>query len=363
MVRHGSHFPVLGPRCRVRALLAATLCFLAVQTPAQESLPGRDVESIRAWVLEHNPELRALAVEAEAAQARIVPAGALPEPTAGIALRGLDPGQPWRSAEMGRDITYSVRQQFPLWGKRELARSGARQAANASEFDRDAASRDLLAAAESAYVRYWHADQGMAVLDRRIALLHQIEEIAGVRYALGTAPQQDAIRAQVEQTVMQRERIERQAVKREAIATLNAVLGRPSGAPLADPDATPMLPVSAAAQPESPQYADHPAVLAQQARADAASANAVLQHRDRLPDVTLGIGAMQAGGGLESLEFMLEVEIPLQWRARREREREARLLEDAAQLRMEVTRRALEARGATARAQWTSARERRQLTE
>jgi len=30
---------------------------------------------------------------------------------------------------------------------------------------------------------------------------------------------------------------------------------------------------------------------------------------------------------------------------------------------MEVTRRALEARGATARAQWTSARERRQLTE
>ncbi len=327
---------------------------------AAETLPGRSVESIRAWLVQHNPELRALGLEAEAARARILPAGALPDPSAGIALRGLDPGQPWRSSDAGREITYSLRQQFPLWGKRELARTGARQEADASEFDRDAAARDLLAEAESAYVRYWHADQAVAVLDRRIALLRQIEEMAGVRYALGMAAQQDAIRAQVEQTNMQRERIERLAAKSEAMAMLNAVLGRPTDALLAAPEVAPMLPVPGnASQP----IAAHPAVLAQQARANAARTNAVLQRRKRLPDVTLGVGAMQRGGGLDSMELMLEVEIPFQQRARREREREANLLEEAALARVEATRRALDGRDATARVQWTSARERREVTE
>src|SRR3546814_16150018 len=87
--------------------------------------------------------------------------------------------------------------------------------------------------------RSWHADQAVAVLDRRIALLRQVEEMAGVRYALGRAAQQDAIRAQVEQTSLQRERIERLAAKQEAAATLNAVLGRRSDAPLATPDEAP----------------------------------------------------------------------------------------------------------------------------
>jgi outer membrane protein TolC len=344
-------------------VLAGALWTLALPVFASEPIPGRNLESIRAWLLEHNPELRALGLEADAMQARIQPAGALPDPTAGITFRGLEPGQPWRGADMGRDVTYSLRQQFPLWGKRSLARVGARQEADAAWLDRDAAARELLAEAESAYVLYWHADQAIAVLDRRIALLRQIEEIAGVRYALGVAAQQDAIRAQVEQTNMQRERIERLATKREAVAALNAVLGRPADAPLAEPDAPPALPVLGAPGARSPALGDHPAVLAQQARARAARTGVELQRRNRYPDVALGVGAMQRGDGLQSMELMLEVEIPFQQGARRAREREARLLEEAALTRVEATRLALAGRDATARAQWAGARERRELTE
>src|SRR3546814_20704039 len=70
---------------------------------------------------------------------------------------------------------------------------------------------------------------------------------------------------------------------------------------------------------------------------------------------------MQLGNGIESTELMLEVEIPFQQRARRERERESRLLEEAALARRDATLRAVEERGATAWAQWTSARTRRGL--
>ena len=50
----------------------------------------------------------------------------------------------------------------------------------------------------------------------------------------------------------------------------------------------------------------------------------------------------------DSTELMLEVEIPVQQRARRERERESRLLEEAALARRDATLRAVEERGASA---------------
>ncbi|WP_231732427.1 MULTISPECIES: TolC family protein [Stenotrophomonas] len=345
-------------------LLASTLWTLALPVSATDPVPGHSLESIRVWVLEHNPELRVLDLEAQAAEARILPAGALPDPSASVGFSGLDPDKPWRTPDAGREVSYALRQRFPLWGKRGLARTVASQDAVALGLDRVTATRDLLADAEAAYARYWHADQAVAVLDRRIVLLRQIEEIAGVRYALGRAAQQDAIRAQVEQTSLQRERIERLAAKQEAVATLNAVLGRRSDAPLTTPDEAPRLFVRSASLAEALDGADaHPAVRSQRARAEAARTNVVLERRNRYPDITVGVGAMQLGNGIESTELMLEVEIPFQQRARRERERESRLLEDAALARMDATLRNVEERGASAWAQWTSARERRGLIE
>ena len=147
--------PRLALRRAVR-LLAGVLFIAAPLATATEPLPGGDVESIHAWLIGHNPELRALALEADAAQARIQPAGALPDPTVSLRLGGLDAGRPWRDSGIGSETTVSVRQQLPLWGKRDLARTSARQEAEASGFERDAALRDLFARAESALVRYWH---------------------------------------------------------------------------------------------------------------------------------------------------------------------------------------------------------------
>jgi hypothetical protein len=89
---------------------------LALPVTATEPVPGHSLESIRAWVLEHNPELRALDFEAQAAEARILPAGALPDPMASVGFRGLDPDKPWRSAGADREVDYALRQRFPLWG-------------------------------------------------------------------------------------------------------------------------------------------------------------------------------------------------------------------------------------------------------
>src|SRR5690606_10636944 len=123
-------------RLAVGWLLAGILWTLALPTSASEPVPGHSLESIRTWVLEHNPELRALELETGAAEARILPAGALPDPTASVPIRGLDANEPWRSADAGREFDYALRQRLPLWGKRDLARSAASQDAVAVGLDR-----------------------------------------------------------------------------------------------------------------------------------------------------------------------------------------------------------------------------------
>lgn len=206
------------PRGTVRRALAlAILLAFAPATFAQAPPPGADVASIRAWLMENNPDLQAMQAEAEAARARIYPAGALPDPMGSIELREIDPDRPTLLPNNVGSTTYSLKQPIPLWGKRGLAREIAQQQADAASLEREAAALGLLAEAEQAYVRYWHARESVLVVDRLIELLGQVEEVARVRYSLGVAAQQDSIRAQVARTSMQRERIERLAVRREAV--------------------------------------------------------------------------------------------------------------------------------------------------
>ena len=362
-----------GPRSRnIRAwLIPLALSGLLLALPwsnvrAGEPVPGADLASVRNWLLQHNPELRALQAEAEAADARIYPAGALPDPMASVGLRDIDPDHPSFLPGNVGSTSYQLRQRVPLWGKRRLARDVAGGLARAADLQRDATALNLLAEAESAYVRYWHAGEALQVIDRQIALLEQVEEIAGVRYALGMAPQQDAIRAQVERSTLQRERIQRLAGREEATALLNVALGRRADAELLPPVDPPSLPVTSPTLTEALNGLDanrHPQLRVAQAVAGAAHSEVELQRRARWPDITLGVGAMQRDDRVESYELMLEVEIPLQRRALHERERASRRMEDAALARTESARNALAARLGVAWTQWRAAREQRDVIQ
>lgn len=358
--------PVPSRGIALRALAMATLLAFAPATFARTPLPGADIASVRDWLMANNPDLHAMQSEAEAAQARIYPAGALPDPMGAIELREIDPDRPTLLPGNVGSTLYRVKQSIPLWGKRGLARDIAGQQADAMRLERDATALGLLAQAEQAYVRYWHARESVVVVDRLIELLGQVEEVARIRYGLGVAAQQDSIRAQVARTSMQRERIERLAARREAAAMLNAVLGRPADAPLAEPAGEPVLglPAGSLAQALAGlENAQHPALQARLAVAGAADTAAKLQRRQRFPDITLGLGAMQRDDRVDGLELMLEVEIPLQQRARREREREAVLMGDAARYRVQALRNDLQGQLGQAWAQSNSARDQRQLIE
>lgn len=350
--------------------MLATCIVLSPFTPVfaapTETAPGATIESVRSWLIANNPQLQALQFDTEAAQAGVYPAGALPDPVASIALRGIDRSSPSLLPGNVGSTVYQVRQRFPLWGKRRIAREAAQEEARSIDFERDAIALDLLSQAERSYVRYWHARESIKVVDRIITLLEQVEDVASVRYGLGMAAQQDSIRAQVERTTTQRERIERLSNQQQEVASLNAVLGRSVDASLAEPAMQPVLTIKQPTLAEALRrldVGDHPLLRANQAMASAARSNVELELRNRFPDISLGVGAMQRGSSLDSYEVMLEVEIPFQQRARRARESRSRLLEDAALARADASRIELKGRLGAAWVRWTSARDQRQLIE
>lgn len=324
--------------------------------------PGASVASLHAWLLANNPDLRAMTIEAEAATARIQPAGALPDPMAVIELRDIDADRPRVLPSQTGSTFYQVRQRIPLWGKRGLARDAATADAESAGYRRDARARELLATAETAYVSYWHAGASTEALAGVIDVLGDLQRLTTTRYESGLAPQQDALKSQVERTALARERIERVALRREAAAMLNAVLARAPEAPLAEP----------ATEPEIDIPTDllatfavdrHPAVGAEAAALAAAEERRKLAYRNRYPDLTVGIAPIQVGSRLEAWELMFEVEIPFQQRTRRNQEREAVLMRDAAQARRDAAVAELNGRFGEAHARWIGAQEQRALIE
>lgn len=344
----------------IGSLLALTM---AVPAPA-DPLPGADITSIHSWLTAHNPKLRARDLEAQAAAERIQPAGALPDPMLSIELREIDRDRPLLLSGQVGSTLYEVEQQIPLWGKRGLARDIAQDEAAAAGLMRDATALELKAAASAAYIRYWHAFESIQIVARVIDLMEDLQRLAESRYSAGLAVQQDAIKAQVETTMMRRESIERRAMGFEAAAALNTLLGREPQAPLTTPIATPNLPVRLRLDEMLDRLdARHPMLQSQQRMAAAAERMAEMVRRERYPDLNVGLGLMQIDDRFDSWELMFEFEIPLQRSSRRHRERESLLLRDAALARAQSALAQLRGEIGEAWVRWESAREQGRLID
>jgi cobalt-zinc-cadmium efflux system outer membrane protein len=150
------------------------------------------------------------------------------------------------------------------------------------------------------------------------------------------AMQQDAIRAQVEQTTIQTELVALESEAHQADARLNALLARPSGAPLAAPESLPMLPAAATLDADSlleRVRQRNPQIFSEDARIKAAELSRELSLKNRYPDFTLAITPTQMQSRITEWGLMLEMNIPLQQGTRRAQEREAQAMLEAAQSR------------------------------
>jgi len=314
---------------------------------AQEVLPGRTVESLLDYAKSRNPDYAAMRLEAEAASERVYPAGALPDPVLRTELQNVTNYSPETGSgnlnvlpsRVG-STKYTVMQSLPFWGKRDLKREAAEAEAQAAQGKAGLTWSEQAARIKTAYAQYFAVARLIRLNQEVIDLIDRMERISQARYAGGLAPQQDAIRAQVERTSMRNELIQMETEHHHTRARLNALLARPAQAALADPER--LRPVPSPAKLDYAALEDrlrgkNPQLFTDDAKIRAAEKNRDLTYRNRYPDFTVGVSPIQMRNRVNEWELMFELNIPLQQESRRSQEREAEKMLDAAKARKEAT--------------------------
>ncbi|HSC64221.1 MAG TPA: TolC family protein [Caldimonas sp.] len=309
----------------------------------QEAMLGGTVQGLLAYARAQSPELESMRREAEAATERVGSAGALPDPVLRVELNninnyGNDAPPSLLPSRVG-ETKYTVMQGLPLWGKRELRRDAAAADAAQAVARSDVTWSELAARIKTSYAEYYRAIGNERLTAEVLQLLSRLEQIAQARYAGGLVPQQDAIRAQLEQTAMRLELVGLDNEKRQAKARLNGLLARAANAPLADPQELrpwPAVTTSDAATLAERARARNPQLQAELARLAGAEKARDLALRNRYPDLLVGVVPTQVGSRITQWGLMFEINIPLQQDSRRAQEREADATVGAARSRSEA---------------------------
>ena len=331
------------PHRRAAAALVAIAVLFAVPASAEVSPPGRNVESFLEIARERNPEIASMRLDAAAARERPESAGALPDPTLRVQLMnvtnaGMDANPNLLPSRIGA-TKYTVMQMLPWFGKRDAMRGAAEADAQAAASREQLAWTGLSMRIKTAYAQYYLAVENEKLTRDMLDLMVHLESVAQVRYAGGLAAQQDAIRAQVEQTTMRTDLVMLASDRRRAEARLNALVARPTSAPLAEPERIRPLPSPARLQfvdLEARARERNPMIAAEEARARSAERMVELADLNRYPDFSVGVTPTQIRNRIADWELMFEVNIPLQQDSRRAKEREARAMLEAARARHEA---------------------------
>ncbi|MCX9158507.1 TolC family protein [Niveibacterium sp. 24ML] len=326
---------------RFPALCLASLLSFAALPALAESAPGRSVDELLELARNANPSLRAAQLEAVAARERVQPAGAFADPMLKIELMDINnmgsTGVRLSPAQVG-STQYTLSQQLPFWGKRDLRQAIAESGARQAERGADDVALELDTLVKRSYAQYWQVVQLEAQTREIAAIDSRLEALARSRYASGLAAQQDVIRAQVELTGIAQEQLMLEQERKGVQAMLNALMARPPKAPLAEPQTLRKLPPPAALDMDSliaRLKARNPQLAAETEKAVAADKSRELAYRNRMPDLNLGITPVQRGSSVDEWQLMFEVNLPLQFDSRRSQEREAERMLEAAKARSE----------------------------
>ncbi|MCP5233281.1 MAG: TolC family protein, partial [Zoogloeaceae bacterium] len=197
-------------QCLMRGLLASALgcavLFGEANAQATEASLGASLQGLLSYAREHNPELAARSLEAEANRERVEPAGALPDPRFQLEMMDFTNtvsggGASLLPGAVGQ-TRYRIIQSVPFWGKRGLRSGVAEALAEQSARVADRTALEIEARIKTAYVRYYQADGQSAILGETLALLDGLSRLVETRYSVGLVPQQDAIRAHSERTAL-----------------------------------------------------------------------------------------------------------------------------------------------------------------
>lgn len=318
-----------------RFLLIGALCVPAFAQP----IDWHDPHAVARAAADGHPAVRRVEAEARAARERVAQAGAYPNPMlmAGVEDLQVDLSQD----EMMTMVMVGASQTIPRRSRREALRSAAGLEVRRIELEaasvRAEAERDALFA--------WYdiaaADSRLGALAEVGKALDSLVDAVRARYETGGAIQADIIRAQLQRSEIDHQRLTMDGVRRAAVARLLPLLGLP----LASEVPTLHLAHSTEMRGIGDRREigdDHPALAALRVEVERREQDVRIAELLARPDVNI-----EASYGLrpqqkDMVSVVARIELPLRRKTTIEpRMREAAAARDAATARIEELRRAL----------------------
>jgi len=299
-----------------------------------DALLGANVEGLRAAGRQLSPALRAASLDTTAASAKAGGADALDDPTI------TDNYTYYKDPGVFSAHTIMVTQAFPLWGKRSLRRQAALADVDAARGQEQAARDATDEKIKVAYAQYYLINQDLAVNREIAALARRLRAATSARYGQGGGNQTGVIQALGEETAAKSEAIRLTGEIDAARARLNALIGRPADAPLADPVRARPVPVAGPSIATMIERArvTNPTLSASNAQVDAARVRNTLAEKAWYPDVTVGAGPLvQTNNQPVGFSATVGFNIPLPWGREASGQREAQAQLGASQQRYEAS--------------------------
>ena len=296
-----------------------------------QTTPGATVESVVAVAKRLNPTVAAASLDFDAAIHKIGTAGVLADPALIL--------EAWDVNRLGvGQRRFGIEQEIRLWGKYGLERNIAEADADAARFQGRATVTELIAQVVAAHGEYNAAYEAVGISTE---IKRRYDEVLGLlrsRYGATSVDQQDVIRAEIEAATAEGDVVRRQGELKSAAARLNALIGRPSLAPLAAPTGFRTVKVISLAQVQALARSANPLLALAGAQSNSAAQTKSLTDLNYYPDVTLGAKYVQRPGTEDTGEFLLGVKLPLHYEVKDAEQRAASARLGAAQARNEALR-------------------------
>lgn len=322
----GRHRNIAGQIALLALVLAAAS---AGAQPVSDAAGPRTLEEYLALARAANPTVRVATSRARAATERVGVARGQPDP---LIMYGYYVAP---DAMQGRQ-EFELRQEIPFPGKRGLRGEVASRQAGMAASMAGVTAVDIDFEVKMAFYRYVGLTETARVLEAETALLGRMRDVAQIRYASGTAEQQEVLKTELslsqiaDETTLNRREIE------ATRARLNELVGRGANAPLPGPSW--VLPdvsaIDRVALADS-ALAWRPEIAGAREEIAMAEASRRLAKREYLPDLMLGVDYEFGGGGQGWWELVAGVNLPIWIGKRRAMVREAEAMRESAEFRLE----------------------------
>lgn len=328
-----------------RRTLSATASGPTAAGPAVDStenkarVAGAELDALVQQAIAVNPALQAAQRRLDASRSRVSAAGLPLDPTLMVGIQNLPLSK--EAGMSGPDMMtmriIGVGQTLPYPGKLSLRRRVAEREVEASQASLEVSRRQVVRDVKDAYYELAFVDQALSIVDRNRDVLAGFVRVTEARYGVGVAGQQDVLKARVEATRLAETAVTLTEQRRAAVASLNAVLDRPSNTPVeqpavpiavaraavpasaetirftsaalgaraADSPLPPLAELQEIAVRRSPEIQEHEAMIAAQA------ARVELARKEFLPDFDLSLQYGQRVGRPDMLTALVSVPLPV----------------------------------------------------